>query len=294
MATKGRMALIITTADVLRGAQSIEIEFECGHRSLCTVSGVESARNFGLLCGWRPPAGRPLPLDRLTADAMACVEGYQISQHASAQVEAPGDAPRTDPRSVAPAASPARTPATSAPASPCCPTPNPQLSTLNPQLSTSTAAPSPAAGIPWGLILAAAGTATGVGLPVWAVMAMRGARRVKRLRAAAKHCEQPNQPAGNVTTQRVVDAPAPKGSPAVEFPASPARDTREAREFLQLSRLEGRDPLHDALVGRFALDELDAIIDRDGPDGKWATKLRKTIVDRFNEMVPFKLEPQHT
>ena len=66
------------------------------------------------------------------------------------------------------------------------------------------------------------------------------------------------------------------------------RDDEEAYQFLQLSRLEGRSPLHDALVGRIAFDELDKAIDAqpDGAGADWARALRRKLEDRFNEMAP--------
>ena len=66
------------------------------------------------------------------------------------------------------------------------------------------------------------------------------------------------------------------------------RDDEEAYQFLQLSRLEGRSPLHDALVGRIAFDELDKAIDAkpDGPGADWARALRRKLEDRFNQMAP--------
>ncbi len=76
----------------------------------------------------------------------------------------------------------------------------------------------------------------------------------------------------------------PDPEPAGSIP----RDDEEARQILQLSRLEGRSPLHDAIVGRIAFDELDKAIDSE-PDGSaadWARKLRRRLEDRFNEMAP--------
>ena len=66
------------------------------------------------------------------------------------------------------------------------------------------------------------------------------------------------------------------------------RDDEEARQFLQLARLEGRSPLHDALVGRIAFDELDKTIDAkpDEPEADWARRLRRILEDRFNKMAP--------
>ena len=66
------------------------------------------------------------------------------------------------------------------------------------------------------------------------------------------------------------------------------RDLREAQQLLQLSRLEGRDPLQDAVAGRLALDRLDAIADCDSntPESTWADRLRRELRERFNEIAP--------
>ena len=98
---------------------------------------------------------------------------------------------------------------------------------------------------------------------------------------------------GRARTQRrkrgsreaVVTASAfPGPEPAGSLP----RDDTEAAQFIRLSQLEGRSPLHDALIGRIAFDELDKAIDTepDGPAADWARKLRRQLEDRFNEMAP--------
>ncbi len=68
------------------------------------------------------------------------------------------------------------------------------------------------------------------------------------------------------------------------------RDLDEAGELLRLSRLEGRDPLQDAIAGRLALDRLDAIAesDRDSKEAHWADQLRRELRERFNEIAPTK------
>ncbi len=104
-------------------------------------------------------------------------------------------------------------------------------------------------------------------------------RRSPRVTASPPHPVTPSPP------------PAPTEGPAVDFPRNPPRDTTEAEEFLRLSTLEGRDPIHDALVGRFALDELDTQIEQDGDSGAWAVQLKRTLEDRFNGMVPFDRSP---
>ena len=70
------------------------------------------------------------------------------------------------------------------------------------------------------------------------------------------------------------------------------RDDEETRQLLQLSELEGRDPLQDAVTGRLALDRLDAIAegDRDTNQARWADDLRRELRERFNEIAPTKFE----
>lgn len=74
------------------------------------------------------------------------------------------------------------------------------------------------------------------------------------------------------------------------------RDDAEARQLLQLSRLEGRDPLQDAVAGRLALDRLDAVADGEGdPDEvRWADALRRELRERFNDIAPTKFEVPRT
>ena len=66
------------------------------------------------------------------------------------------------------------------------------------------------------------------------------------------------------------------------------RDLNEARQLLRLSRLEGRDPLQDAALGRLAVDRLDADADsdRNPQKAKWADQLRRELKERFNEIAP--------
>jgi len=72
-----------------------------------------------------------------------------------------------------------------------------------------------------------------------------------------------------------------------------ARDTTEARQLLQLSQLEGRDPLSDALVGRLCYDELDRAIEADpsGPEAEYARKIRRTLEDRLHAIAPLAVYP---
>lgn len=82
------------------------------------------------------------------------------------------------------------------------------------------------------------------------------------------------------------------GVPADDF--SPIRrETEETKELLQLSLREGRSPLHDALVGRLAFDELDHIIDSQLSDESikgWAKALKYRLEERFNEIAPVSVE----
>ena len=66
------------------------------------------------------------------------------------------------------------------------------------------------------------------------------------------------------------------------------RELDEARQLLRLSRLEGRDPLQDAALGRLAIDRLDADADSDRDPAKaaWADALRRELKERFNEIAP--------
>ena len=66
------------------------------------------------------------------------------------------------------------------------------------------------------------------------------------------------------------------------------RDDTEAKQFLRLSQLEGRSPVHDALVGRIAFDEIQNTIDHEpaGSEAVWAQSLKDTLLTRFNEMAP--------
>ncbi len=113
-----------------------------------------------------------------------------------------------------------------------------------------------------------------VGLKVLSVLIRR--RRRKRVKERATESAQefpPGEPIGSLS-----------------------RDDEEGRQILQLSRLEGRSPLHDAIVGRIAFDELDKAIDAepDGSKADWARTLRRTLEDRFNEMAPLAVHAGRT
>ena len=76
--------------------------------------------------------------------------------------------------------------------------------------------------------------------------------------------------------------------PADGFSGLP-RDDTEAVQLLRLSMLEGRDPVHDAIVGRFAYDEIKNIVDAGGTAAEWAAGLRRKLEERFNDVVPLAL-----
>ncbi len=82
----------------------------------------------------------------------------------------------------------------------------------------------------------------------------------------------------------------------VKEPATPAdgflglpRDDTEAIQLLRLSQLEGRDAIHDAIIGRFTFDEIQTIVEKNGPAAEWAADLRRKLEQRFNEVVPLAL-----
>ena len=81
------------------------------------------------------------------------------------------------------------------------------------------------------------------------------------------------------------------GDPVDEFRGTVPRDDTEAAQFLRLSQLEGRSPVHDALVGRIAFDELEKTIESqpNEPQADWARRLKRTLEDRFNAMAPVAL-----
>ena len=81
-------------------------------------------------------------------------------------------------------------------------------------------------------------------------------------------------------------------SPVDNFSTLP-RKAKEARQFLQLSKLEGRSPLFDALIGRLALDELDDTIDGNRPEKDYAIRLKERLMRRFNEIAPVSVEEKN-
>ena len=70
------------------------------------------------------------------------------------------------------------------------------------------------------------------------------------------------------------------------------RDDREARQLLQLARLEGHDPLQQALVGQLATSRLDHIAEgNDSQKAEWARDLNNELKKRFNEISPTVYKP---
>ncbi len=71
------------------------------------------------------------------------------------------------------------------------------------------------------------------------------------------------------------------------------REAKEARQLLQLSELEGRSPLFDALIGRLTLDELDDSIDGNRPEKDFAVQFKERVMRRFNEIAPVSVEKRN-
>jgi len=94
--------------------------------------------------------------------------------------------------------------------------------------------------------------------------------------------------------------PTPSSPPAGGVPAPPAtvfqdsspieRDEREGLEHLRLHKLEGRDPLQDAIAGRLLRSRLDALAEgtADPAKSRWPDELRRELDRRFNEIAPTK------
>lgn len=131
----------------------------------------------------------------------------------------------------------------------------------------------------------AAGSAglTLTGGSAWAAwLAMQGAIRLYKRRKKRKRDQ---------IAEAAVLAAAPGGISAIKAADNflgIARDDEEAKQLLQLSQLEGRSPVHDAIVGRFAFDILDRIIEHhpDGPEAGFARSIRSQLEDRFNQVAP--------
>ncbi len=138
---------------------------------------------------------------------------------------------------------------------------------------------------PW-LLPALAGASTG---PIgWAVLAGGLALR-RRWRKRKAGPTVPSMP-GDIPVPPV-KPPAPENDRPPEgtehdFPGHLPRDNTEAEQLLQLSRLERRDPVHDALVGRLTFDKLDTLIGKGGSEAEWARELKRYLEDRFNDIVP--------
>ncbi len=134
----------------------------------------------------------------------------------------------------------------------------------------------PALGIP-------AGAAAALWAGYRAIQWWRRRQRTQDLQQTPPPATTPDKPPPITPPQ-----PAPEVAGVVDFPRNPARDDTEAKRFLRLAELEGRDPVHDALIGRFALDELGYMIETEADQADWAQRLQTTLEARFNRMVPLK------
>lgn len=125
------------------------------------------------------------------------------------------------------------------------------------------------------ILLSTAAAVTGVGVPVAGLYAASvGLRLLWRRRRRARGREEEatdgdRRPAGFLGD----------------------RNPREAKEFLRLAQLEGRNPLLDALAGRIALDRLDWDIDRDptSDEAERARRLKTYIQEKVERMAPLAL-----
>ena len=140
---------------------------------------------------------------------------------------------------------------------------------------------------PWLLGLLGVSAAGPAGLGVWGAVALFRAWRKKRRRSGGALPQLPT-PLPCPPCQ----PPTPTGAPDVPGDVF-QRDLEEARQLLQLSQMEGRSPLSDAIVGRFAQDELANIAEASAgqPEGDWARQLLRKLIDRFNAVAPLATGP---
>ena len=131
----------------------------------------------------------------------------------------------------------------------------------------------------WGLVAAS-------GVAGWLIKRQLGRRR--RSEAGDERGENPSPPTSPQREEGGRAAGRFRQSKEIHQPVE--RDLDEARQLLQLSRSEGRDPLQDAIVGRLALDRLDTLAERDSqPDqARFADQLRRELRERFNDIAPTK------
>jgi len=143
----------------------------------------------------------------------------------------------------------------------------------------------------WGAV--GLGGLTPAALAAWGALRLLARVRRRRRRTA------PPDPSSRPAAATPASSPAATDDAVDSDPAEPAaeagrpfcpaeRSTEEARQLLRLSELEGRSPLHDAIVGRFTFDALDRTIDADptGPAADYARRIRRELEDRFNEVAP--------
>jgi len=88
----------------------------------------------------------------------------------------------------------------------------------------------------------------------------------------------------------VANSAVPFSPPPINPPDLHPRDVSEARSFLQLSELEGRDPVVDGLVGRLTLDALDELIEGNNKQkSMFASEFKTKLQSQVNEMVPLSI-----
>lgn len=66
------------------------------------------------------------------------------------------------------------------------------------------------------------------------------------------------------------------------------RDDEGAKQFLQLAFANGHNPVHDAIIGRFAFDFIDEETERNpnGPEAIYGKQLKQRLEGVFNQMAP--------
>lgn len=133
------------------------------------------------------------------------------------------------------------------------------------------------------LLMAAAGV-TGIGVPAVAIYALSiGIRLWAKRRASRKHDE--------VSTTVIPTTGA--GTTSGNFLGT--RNIDEAKQYLKLANLEGRNAVLDALAGRIALDRLDFLLDASSvgeSEKQYAGQLKSYIYRTIDKMAPLALSSQ--
>ena len=94
---------------------------------------------------------------------------------------------------------------------------------------------------------------------------------------------------GKATGAAASDGFPKTGSSGATLP----REYGEAVELLQLAEREGRLPIHEALRGTMAGDEIDKLCaDADPVTRQLGTSLRDRIAQRFNTVAPISQNPK--